>query len=34
MGDVISGVGFSLLGPGYLALGTNHKREFFDSSFY
>jgi len=34
VGDVISGIGFGVFGPGYWSLGLNHKRQFFDSSFY
>ena len=34
VGDVMSGVGLRIFGWDYLALGLNHKRQFFDSSFY
>jgi len=33
-GDVVDGIDLSHFGEGYLVLGTNSKRKFFDSSFY
>jgi len=33
MGDVISGVGLGIYGPGCQALGANAKSQFFESSF-
>jgi len=32
--DAINGAGLGIFGPNFLALGTNRKGEFFNSSFY
>jgi len=34
VGDIINGIGLSLFGPGYRALGASAKSQLFDSSFY